>query len=369
MRGRYDSCLGPLPEEMRPLLRSRLFARVLVTIGAVLSLVVAGGVVGALVRSDGPPRAATSIGVRRAGLAGSTSTSTLPPTTTSTIPPLQQPAPTLLPDLPGGSLGPGAQGDVVRAYQQRFVDLHFDPGPVDGSYGQAMTYAVQALEKIVGLPRTGRVGQFERHVLMTFQYPAPLQPNGEPNRTEVDVTKQVLTLYQGHQVRLITTTSTGAGERYCYDTPRDNPTTHVCEYANTPSGRFAYTRFVQGWDRSPLGQLYNPFYFNGGIAVHGYQSVPPQPASHGCVRIPMHIAEYFHTLVNRGDPVYVFGGKPAQIISSTPLAPATTAPPATAPPAPATPAPTPAAPSAPATQPAAPPPPSPAPPTSAAPHP
>jgi lipoprotein-anchoring transpeptidase ErfK/SrfK len=26
-------------------------------------------------------------------------------------------------------------------------------------------------------------------------------------------------------------------------------------------------------------------YFNGGIAVHGYTSVPTYPASHGCVRV------------------------------------------------------------------------------------
>lgn len=108
-----------------------------------------------------------------------------------------------------------------------------------------------------------------------------------------------------------------------------NPTRHICEVATTPSGRFTYTRFVSGWDKSPLGQLYQPFYFNGGIAVHGYDSVPTTPASHGCTRIPMHIAEYFHTLVKVGDPVYVFGGEPAQILSSVAIGP----PPPTAPPA------------------------------------
>jgi lipoprotein-anchoring transpeptidase ErfK/SrfK len=67
------------------------------------------------------------------------------------------------------------------------------------------------------------------------------------------------------------------------------------------------------------GQLYNPDYFNKGIAVHGYDSVPATAASHGCVRTPMHIAEYLHDLVNQGDPVHVFGGKPAKVISPTPL--------------------------------------------------
>jgi peptidoglycan hydrolase-like protein with peptidoglycan-binding domain len=263
-----------------------------------------------------------------------TTTSTIPASTTTTLPALVQPEPTMLPPLPGGSLGPGSSGDVVRAYQQRFVDVHFDPGAVDGRYGGGMTYAVQALQKIMGVPRTGRLGPAEAATLATFQYPQPLQPTGEGNRTEIDIAKQVITLYENYQVRLITTTSTGSGERYCYNTPRVNPTRRICEDANTPSGRFTYTEYRDGWDKSPLGQLYNPFYFNGGIAVHGYESVPTSPASHGCTRIPMHIAEYFPALVKVGDPVYVFGGTPANIVSSTPIAPAPppTAPPPTAPP-------------------------------------
>lgn len=287
-------------------------------------------VASALLRSDPVSDAAADLRAPGADRLAATTT-TIPPTTTTTIPALAQPAATMLPPLPGGSLGPGANNDVVKAYQQRLADVHFDPGRVDGRYGGAMVYAVQALQKILGLPRTGRLGFVEATRLAMFQYPQPFQPTGEANRTEIDITKQVLTLYENYQVRLITTVSTGAGELYCYNTPRDNPNRRVCEYANTPPGKFAYTRYIDGWDKSPLGQLYKPFYFNSGIAVHGYLSVPPQPASHGCTRIPMHIAEYFHTLVHKGDPVYVFGGKPAQVVSSSPIAPTTTT---VAPPAP-----------------------------------
>ena len=38
-------------------------------------------------------------------------------------------------------------------------------------------------------------------------------------------------------------------------------------------------------DRSPLGVLWRPRYFNGGIEVHGYPDVPAYPASHGWVRV------------------------------------------------------------------------------------
>jgi lipoprotein-anchoring transpeptidase ErfK/SrfK len=286
-------------------------------------------VVGALVRADDKTPVAKDVSDARGVVERPSSTSSS--TTTTTLPGLQQPPETMLPPLPGGSLGPGASGDVVKAYQQRLADVKFDPGPIDGRYGGAMTYAVQALQKLMGVERNGRIGPAEAATLATFKYPQPLQANGEANRTEIDIAKQVITLYENYQVRLITTTSSGSGERYCYNTPRVNPTRRVCEDANTPSGRFTYTEYRDGWDKSPLGQLYNPFYFNGGIAVHGYESVPSYPASHGCTRIPMHIAEYFHTLVKVGDPVYVFGGTPANIVSSTPIAPA---PPPTAPPPP-----------------------------------
>ena len=301
---------------------------------ALATVIAAGAAVGigiAVTNSD--DSGASAAPTRRSTTSSSSSsTSTQPTTTTTTLPALVQPATALTLPPVDRSLGSGSNPDIVRPYQQRLADLHFDPGPVDGNYGEATTYAVEALQKMAGFSRTGRIGSAEAITLAAFQYPPPLQPTGEPNRTEIDVAKQVITLYENYQVRLITTTSTGSGERYCYNSPRDNPTRRICEVATTPSGRFTYTRFVSGWDKSPLGQLYQPFYFNGGIAVHGYSSVPTSPASHGCTRIPMHIAEYFHTLVKVNDPVYVFGGTPAEILSSTPMTPAPPAPPATTPP-------------------------------------
>ncbi|MEX2269453.1 MAG: L,D-transpeptidase, partial [Acidimicrobiia bacterium] len=138
--------------------------------------------------------------------------------------------------------------------------------------------------------------------------------------TEIDITKQVITLYENYQVRLITTTSTASGEEFCYITPKRAPTQRICEVATTPNGRYAYYFFYDGWQNGDLGSLYNPYYFFKGRAIHGYEDVPVEPASHGCSRIPMHISEYFHTLVHEGDAVYVDGGSDGeQIISSTPI--------------------------------------------------
>ncbi len=254
---------------------------------------------------------------------------TVPPTTT-TLPTMPDPEFVLLPDVANEGIGQGASSDVVRAFEQRLADLRFDPGPVDGVFDEDTRYAVEALEKIGGLPRVGRVGPAERLLLMAFKYPVPLAgPDREAKRVEIDLDRQVLTVYDGHMVVLITTTSTGDGDYFCGGDDG-------CQYAVTPPGKFAFTWRHPGWRTAKLGRLYNPVYFNGGIAVHGYSSVPTEAASHGCARIPMRIAEYFPGLVQRGDAVYVFGtpagpgdDEPSPPPSGPPTA--TTAPPTTTP--------------------------------------
>jgi hypothetical protein len=80
-----------------------------------------------------------------------------------------------------------------------------------------------------------------------------------------------------------------------------------CGKSYTPGGVFKFNRRYEGNRQSPLGGMYNPVYFNYGIAVHGARNVPLQPASHGCIRIHMELAETFPGLVKNGNHVYVWG--------------------------------------------------------------
>ena len=244
-----------------------------------------------------------------------TTTTTRPAPTTTTIPRQPEPKAVKLPD-PGHSLGIGDRGPVVLAYEQRLASLHFDPGPVDGVYDQQTAYAVDAVEKIYGIQRDGQIGPQVQFALGVFQWPKPLTTNAEPDRIEVSLDKQYLVLYQNNWIRLITTTSTGGGYAFCGGDSG-------CQYAVTPPGRFQLQWYFNGWRTSKLGHLYKPFYFDGGIAIHGYPEVPNYPASHGCVRIPMKIADYFHTLVHVGTPVYVVG-TPSHALGEVPPTPPTT---------------------------------------------
>ena len=70
-------------------------------------------------------------------------------------------------------------------------------------------------------------------------------------------------------------------------------------------GRFTVIRKIAGWRKSPLGMLYYPTYITEGVAIHGSRSVPPRPASHGCIRIPMSAAKEFFDVTPIGTVVLV----------------------------------------------------------------
>lgn len=105
------------------------------------------------------------------------------------------------------------------------------------------------------------------------------RPFGEGHVVEINKSNQTLLIVDSGVVRRIFNTSTGSNQRY-YSVGR----WHV---ARTPSGSFRVYRRVSAWDRGHLGSLYRPQYFNSGIAVHGYTSVPSTPASHGCARVSL----------------------------------------------------------------------------------
>lgn len=265
-----------------------------VSIGVVMAcLVVTGGAYGLTAGSDevaSAPLTSTTV--------VSPSSSTTEQSTTSTT----EAQATTTTKAPAQGLVPGAEGEQVAAVQRRLRELRFDPGPADGVFGLATTYGVQSFQKLHGMKPTGEVTPQVQAALASPTQPTPLVPDGGGDRVEVDLSRQLLFLYKGGDLRLISHISSGNGERYCAP--------GGCRTAITPVGAHRFMWRYSGWRTSRLGKLYNPVYFTGsGIAIHGSSSVPTYPASHGCVRIPMHIAEYFPDLVSKGDAVYVLDGK------------------------------------------------------------
>ena len=214
------------------------------------------------------------------------------------------------------AVGAGSVGVDVVMVQDRLRELAFDPGPSDGVFGPATERAVWAFEKfILHVPPVEVEGRVNVERWQRMREPISVRPRRASvgAHLEVLLPLQVAVLYVDNVVRLITHVSTGSGERWCDRVLVDeddgsHTEQRICGVATTPGGVFHFERRVTGWRNSKLGRLYNPVHFNYGIAVHGASNVPSYPASHGCVRIPMHIAEYFPSLVQNGDLVYVFDG-------------------------------------------------------------
>lgn len=183
-------------------------------------------------------------------------------------------------------LSEGMTGPDVFEVKRRMLQMGLDPGGLDDVFTDVTTDAAIAIEKVAGLPRRGIVGPDERAWLAAGRRPAPRKPSGD--HLEVDISRQVELYVRDGQVIGFWPTSTG--------TPG----------LETVRGDFRVYSKVPGWDCGDLGCLYKPSYFEGGYAVHGYPSVPIFPASHGCTRVPMSMADWVYDALPIGFEVMVY---------------------------------------------------------------
>ncbi|MDQ2850150.1 L,D-transpeptidase family protein [Dermatophilaceae bacterium Sec6.4] len=192
----------------------------------------------------------------------------------------------------------GYKGNWVRSAQQFMSDSGYWLGAVDGSFGPLMQQAVWAVQKNRGLPRDGVVGPATWDAIaMRYR----VWPRYSGDHIEVDKARQLLIVARGGRGLVTLNTSTGSGRAFTYYGRR--------MVANTPSGTFSiYRKNTIGWEYGALGGLYKPFYFNGGIAVHGAPSIPPYPDSHGCCRVSTSAQDYLISsgALQMSERVYVY---------------------------------------------------------------
>ena len=178
-------------------------------------------------------------------------------------------------------LSTGSAGPSVYELDRRLEELSFALGRVDGYFGQDDYDAVVAFQKLHGLPRTGAVDPRFWSELQRASVPRPRYPG---THVEVSKGRQVLFLVRGGKVTLVVPVSTGAT-------------------GNTPLGHWRVYSRVPGFNAL---EMYYSSFFVGAFAIHGYHSVPPYPASHGCVRIPLWIAPRIYSLASYGTNVYIY---------------------------------------------------------------
>ena len=227
------------------------------------------------------------------------------PTPTPTATPTSTDTPTDTPTTPDSPTAPpddDTQAAPVMAVTEVQEHLRADGfllGPADGELGQQTTTAVMAFQRVNGLAVDGVVGPLTSAALEAGSA-EPVLVGGAPDRIEVDLDRQLLHLVRGGQRVVTLQVSSGSGETYTND--------RGLATALTPVGDFVIERRIEGERIAALGTMYDPMYFFRGFAIHGSPSVPPWPASHGCIRITRADAAWMIANVPDGMPVHVHGG-------------------------------------------------------------
>lgn len=207
--------------------------------------------------------------------------------------------PVVMPTIPPPAAKPAPPSYDVAAVQRQLNELHYYIGPPDGKIGAAFRSAVMAFQKVHGVGADGVVGPGTLAALVNPRIP---QLRGGPaTRIEVDLSTQVMYLVEGGALMRILPVSSGSGRTY-------QLTGGGTARSLTPVGWFKIQRRIRGERKADLGILYDPMYFYRGWAIHGSNSVPAYPASHGCVRVTRADAVWLFNRVATGMPVYLYGG-------------------------------------------------------------
>jgi peptidoglycan hydrolase-like protein with peptidoglycan-binding domain len=233
--------------------------------------------------------AAIALTLLTACKSGDSDTAAQPPATVPSVAPTTPaPSPSVAPSAPATpstaattpapkpqKLKTGAKGAKVLALQHRLTELGYWNGKADGTFGSLTQQAIYALQKAAGLGRDGVVGPKTQKALDQGVRPSAKSKSG--HLVEINLKRQLLMLVDDGKVTQIFNTATGSNQHYEFE-----GNTYL---ASTPRGHFTVSRQIDGQRDGPLGPLWRPKYFNGGIAVHGAPNVPPYPASHGCARL------------------------------------------------------------------------------------
>jgi peptidoglycan hydrolase-like protein with peptidoglycan-binding domain len=212
--------------------------------------------------------------------------------TTAAPTPTTKPKPAAPPQLSSG-----ASGAQVKALQHRLGELGYQVQAADGQFGGETLHSVVAFQKVNRLGRDGVVGPITRKALEHPRTPRPRSTKAGFH-VEADLTLQVVYMVKDGKIQEILDASSASGQTYTVDGD--------VRLAVTPQGSFVIQRKIDAWRKSKLGLLYRPAYFTGGYALHGAYSVPPFPASHGCIRITTTAMDRWFAKLPVGTPFLVY---------------------------------------------------------------
>ena len=184
----------------------------------------------------------------------------------------------------------------IKEAERRLFDLGYWTGAIDGRFDNATRWALIAFQKYEARPITAQLTLQELEAIRTSSLPRARDVGYA--HVEVDIDRQVLMIVDETDHVIVLPVSTGNDKLFMSDGQES--------IAYTPRGRFVVYEKSFGWENGQLGSVYYANYITGGVAIHGYLTVPNEPASHGCIRIPMFAAREVSKQLKLGTIVLVY---------------------------------------------------------------
>lgn len=144
---------------------------------------------------------------------------------------------------------------------------------------------VLAYRKVNGMNRGMRAGKGLVKRVLAGKGGYRVRHRGAGRHVEASLGKQVLVFAKGRRPYAIYPVSSGKSS-----TP-------------TVTGHFEFIRTEPGYNSHGM---YYSWYFYGGYAVHGYNSVPDYPASHGCIRTFIADQPEIYNRIEYGEDIFIF---------------------------------------------------------------
>lgn len=172
-----------------------------------------------------------------------------------------------------------------RCVEEELSRQGYNTGAVDGRIDGQSVWAVYAFQKVAGLPVDGRFADEEWAALVRRPRLAPRRPDLGPDHVEIDLARQLVLLVRDGHVRHALHTSSGK--------------------PSTPTVRGTFAVYEKRNSRQ-ANNMYRSIFFYRGYAIHGYPSIPLQPASNGCLRLYDGDADFAFPQIQMGEPVTVY---------------------------------------------------------------
>ena len=182
------------------------------------------------------------------------------------------------------SLHQGQCGDVVVGFKKAMRKMGYIANS-GRCFGGKTARGVLAYRKVNDMTRSTRAGAGPGQERLRRQGRLQGAPPGAGEHVEAPLSKQVLVFAKGDKPFAIYPISSGKSS-----TP-------------TVTGHFTFIRTEPGYNSHGM---YYSFYFYGGYAVHGYESVPDYPASHGCLRTFIADQPEIYERINYGEDIFVW---------------------------------------------------------------